>query len=91
MFRFAKWFLYTVLATVAMAGCVTACAADLIFRDGFELPTFRGTNLAGMEMAYINFDQSTGPVADHDYSVYDTRVIDFYVSKRMTAFRFFFS
>ena len=91
MSRITKLFLYSAFSVASMIGCATACAADLIFRDGFELPTFRGTNLAGMEMAYINFDQSTGPAAGHDYSVYDTRVIDFYVSKRMTAFRFFFS
>jgi endoglucanase len=66
-------------------------AADHIFLDGFEIPTFRGTNLAGMEMAYFNYDPNEGPIADHDYPVYDTRVIDYYASKRINALRFLFS
>ncbi|MGH8042920.1 MAG: glycoside hydrolase family 5 protein [Rudaea sp.] len=65
--------------------------ADKIFANGFELAAFRGTNLAGMEMAYFNFDQVNGPIADTDYPVYDTRLIDYFASKRMTAFRFLFS
>src|SRR5450432_1319903 len=66
-------------------------AADHIFLDGFEIPTFRGTNLAGMEMAYFNYDPNEGPIADHDYPVYNTRVIDYYASKRINALRFLFS
>ncbi|MGA9334425.1 MAG: cellulase family glycosylhydrolase [Rudaea sp.] len=64
---------------------------DKIFANGFEVAAFRGTNLAGMEMAYFNFNQTTGPVPDTDYPVYDTRVIDYFASKRIAALRFLFS
>lgn len=64
---------------------------DKIFANGFEPATFRGTNLVGMEMAYFNFNQATGPIADTNYPVYDTRVVDYFASKGMTAFRFLFS
>jgi endoglucanase len=56
-----------------------------------EVPTFRGTTLTCMEMAYFNYNQDIGPIPGQDYPVYDTRLIDYFVSKRMTAFRFLFS
>lgn len=81
-----KVFLYT----LACAG-LPAQAADRIFADEFENPVFRGTNLVGMEMAYFAYDPATGPVADTNYPVYDTRVVDYFAGKRVTAFRFLFS
>lgn len=69
----------------------TAHSADRIFIDGFENLAFRGTNLAGMEMFYADYDQDAGPVADTDYPIYDTRVIDYFASKNINAFRFLFS
>lgn len=68
-----------------------ASGADRVFADGFDLPRLRGTNLVGMEMAYFNYDQAIGPIADQHYVAYDTRVIDFYASKHMTQMRLLFS
>jgi endoglucanase len=68
-----------------------AHAADVIFPDGFEVPVFRGTNVVGMEMSYVNNHPATWPVPDTDYPVYDTGVIDYFASKHMTAIRFLFS
>ncbi len=65
---------------------------NAIFANGFEPASrLRGTNLVGMEMAYISFDQAAGPVADTNYPTYDTRDIDYFASKHMTAFRFLFT
>ena len=72
-------------------GASAANAGDRIFANGFEIPTFRGTNLAGMEMFYADYDQTTGPVADTNYPVYDTRDIDYFAGKGVSAFRFLFS
>ena len=62
-------------------------AADAVFRDDFEVLQFRGLSAVGMEMSYLNFDQANGPIADTDYAVYDTRVIDYFASKHVTAIR----
>ena len=89
MRRYCKVFLYALLA---WCGAFSAAhAADRIFLDGFENPALRGTNVVGMEMAYFNFNQNTGPVGDTDYPIYDTRVIDYFASKRINAIRFLFS
>ena len=66
-------------------------AADHIFLDDFETPVFAGTNLAGMEMNYADYSQASGPAADTNYPTYDTRVIDYFAGKGMTAVRFLFS
>jgi endoglucanase len=86
------------LAVPAAAGVIrggaTGTDPDLIFRDGFELVramTFRGTNVTGMEMNYAWFPQATGPVAGTHYPVHDTRLMDYFASKRITAVRFLFS
>lgn len=68
-----------------------AFAADHVFLDGFDTPVFAGTNLAGMEMDYSGFTAAGGPVAGTNYPVYDTRVIDYFAAKGMTAVRFLFS
>lgn len=70
---------------------VSAKSADHIFLNDFEVPVFRGTNVVGMEMGYVNDHPATWPVPDTDYPVYDTGVIDYFASKRMTAIRFLFS
>jgi endoglucanase len=73
---------------------VNGKGADAIFIDSFEFSasiTFRGTNIAGMEMNYAWFPQATGPVAGTHYPLHDTRLIDYFSSKGMTAVRFFFS
>lgn len=66
-----------------------------IFADGFEGAAapivFRGTNVVGMEMFYGDFAQATGPIAGTNYPVHDTRLIDYFAGKRMTAIRFLFS
>jgi endoglucanase len=65
---------------------------NAIFASGFEPAShLRGTNLVGMEMAYFQFEQATGPVADFNYPTYDTRDIDYYAAKHVGAFRFLFS
>lgn len=66
-------------------------AADHIFLDGFDTPVFAGTNVVGMEMDYASYTPATGPVADTNYPAYDTRDIDYFASKGMTAMRFLFS
>ncbi|MDZ4814335.1 MAG: cellulase family glycosylhydrolase [Pseudomonadota bacterium] len=53
--------------------------------------TFRGTNVVGMEMNYAWFSQAIGPIGGTDYPVHDTRLIDYFSSKGMTAIRFLFS
>ena len=45
----------TLIVASWFGAIVGAAAADHIFLDGFETPSFRGTNLAGMEMNYANF------------------------------------
>ena len=65
---------------------------NAIFANGFEPASrLRGTNLVGMEMAYFQFDQAAGPVADFNYPTYDTRDIDYFASKHVGVFRFLFS
>jgi hypothetical protein len=51
----------------------------------------RGTNLVGMEMSYSDFSQVDGPVAGTNYPVYDTRLIDYYVSKHVSVLRILFT
>lgn len=51
----------------------------------------RGTNIAGMELSYLAFDQDIGPVAGTHYPVHDTRLFDYLASKDMSVFRFLFS
>ena len=51
----------------------------------------RGTNIVGMEMAYSDYDQEAGPIAYENYPVHDTRLIDYFASKRMNAIRLLFS
>lgn len=75
----------------ALSFASPAFAADHVFLDGFETPVFTGTNLAGMEMNYADYSQAAGPIADTNYPVYDTRDIDYFASKGMTAVRFLFS
>lgn len=82
---------YAVVLLAALIVAPPAVAADHIFLDDFETPVFAGTNLAGMEMNYANYEQTTGPVADTDYPVYDTRVIDYFAGKHVAALRFLFS
>jgi endoglucanase len=82
---------FTVLAALWPAISSAGQTPDLIFRNGFEFPSFRGTNLAGMEMNYADYTQDIGPVADTNYPVYDTRVIDYFAGKHISAFRFLFS
>ena len=79
---------YPLLLVLAVS---PANAGDRIFANGFEMPIFRGTNLAGMEMLYSDYDQASGPVADTNYPVYDTRDIDYFAGKGISAFRFLFS
>ena len=67
-------------------------SADSIFADGFEaIPQFRGSNLAGMQMSYTDFNAVTGPVAGTNYPAFDTRLIDYYAGKRINTLRFLFS
>jgi endoglucanase len=83
-----------ILAVTAVVHAPAALSVDVIFQDGFNdfVPTtFRGTNIAGMEMFYADFAQTTGPIAGTNYPVHDTRLLDYFASKRMTAVRFLFS
>jgi poly(3-hydroxybutyrate) depolymerase len=67
---------------------------DPIFANGFDSaanPSIRGTNVAGMEMAYQNCDQAGGPVEGTNYPHHDERLIDYFASKNMTTLRFLFS
>ena len=82
---FRMWFF------IASATAGQALAADVIFRDAFETESFRGTNLTGMEMNYADFTRAAGPVADTNYPADDTRLIDYFVSKNVSAIRFLFS
>ena len=86
-----KLFLSAMLTVSCCSAFPAAHAADVIFFNGFEIPTLRGTNAVGMEMAYFNFDQETGPIGNTDYPIYDTRLIDYFASKRINAIRFLFS
>ncbi|MDR2013639.1 MAG: cellulase family glycosylhydrolase, partial [Rhodanobacter sp.] len=52
---------------------------------------FRGVNLVGMEMDYAAYSQTNGPVAGTNYPVFDTRLIDYFVSKKVGAIRLLFS
>ncbi|MHB8448147.1 MAG: hypothetical protein ACYC7G_09715 [Rudaea sp.] len=83
------WQCSRLLAALLVA--LPVVAADHVFLDGFDTPVFAGTNLAGMEMDYAGYDQIAGPVAGTNYPVYDTRDIDYFASKGMTAVRFLFS
>lgn len=89
MHSFAGVKVAAIVFSMLCAGGVRA--ADRVFADDFEIVVFRGTNLAGMEMNYADYSQSSGPVADTNYPVYDEKLIDYFASKRMTAFRFLFS
>ena len=67
---------------------------DPIFANGFDPaanPSIRGTNIAGMEMAYQNCDQAGGPIEGTNYPHHDERLIDYFASKNMTTLRFLFS
>ena len=83
------WQCSRLLAALLVA--LPVAAADHVFLDGFDTPVFAGTNLAGMEMDYAGYDQTAGPVAGTNYPIYDTRDIDYFASKGMTAVRFLFS
>jgi endoglucanase len=50
-----------------------------------------GVDLVGMEMNWSLFDTGTGPVADTNYPVFDTREIDYFASKHVTVLMFTFS
>ena len=50
-----------------------------------------GNVLVGMEMAWTAFPQSSGPVPDTNYPVFDTRVIDYLASKHVSVITFLFS
>lgn len=92
MRRFCNVPLYTLCAALALASMSLPCRAfDRIFADGFEPATFRGSNAVGMEMFYGDYDQNLGPVADTNYPIYDTRLIDYFASKHVAAIRFLFS
>jgi endoglucanase len=67
---------------------------DPIFANGFDPaanPSIRGTNVAGMEMAYQNCDQAGGPIEGTNYPHHDERLIDYFASKNMSTLRFLFS
>lgn len=67
---------------------------DPIFADDFDpagSAQIRGTNVAGMEMAYQNCDQAGGPIEGTQYPRHDERLIDYFASKHMTTLRFLFS
>lgn len=51
----------------------------------------RGTNLGNTELAYYSFPQATGPVESQNYPKYDTKLIDYFSSKHVTALRYLFS
>jgi endoglucanase len=80
-----KTFRHAGLALLALPCALHA--ADAVFRDDFEVLQFRGLSAVGMEMSYLSFNQANGPVADTDYAVYDTRVIDYFASKGVNAIR----
>jgi endoglucanase len=50
-----------------------------------------GIDLVGMEMNWSLFDTGTGPVADTNYPVFDTREIDYFASKHVSVLMFTFS
>jgi endoglucanase len=59
--------------------------------EPIEVTQLRGTNLAGMNMSYLDFDAGDGPIPDTHYPVYDERLVDYFASKNMTVMRFLFS
>jgi len=87
MFR-GSFLAAAVLASVAVG---RAFAADVIFLDSFDPEAFRGTNLTGMEMNYADFTRAAGPIADTNYPTDDTRLVDYFASKNISAIRFLFS
>jgi endoglucanase len=64
---------------------------DDVVLQGAGVAHFRGTNVPGMEMAYATCLQANGPVADTDYPSHDTRLIDYFAGKNMTAIRYLFT
>jgi endoglucanase len=50
-----------------------------------------GVDLVGMEMNWSLFSAGTGPVADTNYPVFDTREIDYLASKHASVLMFTFS
>jgi poly(3-hydroxybutyrate) depolymerase len=67
---------------------------DPIFANGFDPAansSIRGTNVAGMEMAYQYCDQAGGPIEGTNYPHHDERLIDYFASKNMNTLRFLFS
>ncbi|MCL2724643.1 MAG: cellulase family glycosylhydrolase [Polyangiaceae bacterium] len=51
---------------------------------------FRGVNITGMEMGYEWYDRTTGPVAGTSYPILNTRLIDYFLSKGISAVRLLF-
>jgi endoglucanase len=64
---------------------------DDVVLQGAAATQFRGTNVPGMEMSYTYCLQAGGPVADTNYPSHDTRLIDYFAGKNMTALRYLFS
>jgi endoglucanase len=65
-------------------------------KAGFTFTTstrrmLRGTNLCGMEGGYKNWPAATGPVADTNYPVHSTKMVDYLVSRGMNVLRLLFS
>jgi endoglucanase len=52
---------------------------------------FRGVNIGNMEMSYSDFNQDVGPIEGVGYPKHDNRLIDYFVSKRVSAIRLLFS
>ncbi len=72
----------------------TSVVCGVFLNPGVGLPvptTFHGVDLVGMEMAYTAFDVGTGPVADTNYPVIDTRLIDYLASRHVSILMFTFS
>jgi endoglucanase len=81
---------------VFSSGFETAAPSANLYFDDVVLQSaaatqFRGTNIPGMEMAYTDCLQAGGPIADTNYPSYDTRLIDYFAGKNMTAIRYLFT
>jgi endoglucanase len=64
---------------------------DDVVLQAAAVAQFRGTNVPGMETSYTNCLQAGGPVADFNYPSHDTRLIDYFAGKNMTAIRYLFT
>jgi endoglucanase len=52
---------------------------------------FRGVNIGNMEMSYADFNQDIGPIEGVGYPKHDNRLLDYFISKRVSAIRLLFS